>query len=203
MRLLVVSEGEHELGTVDDPECCALCVLVRRLLPSSLELTLETRRIRDFRVRIHGKGSRLFKKLVWVLRQAERENFDAICVLIDQDRANDRRDAINNAQTTPLATIQRAIGLAVQTFDAWFLADQNALGQVLKNQVPRQPDPESQRDPKSQIQELMTTTGFQESQRRLYHMLAGIIDLDKLSHRCPTGFAPFAQRVRQLGHEAV
>ena len=198
MRVLIVSEGEHELGTPAEPDCCALCELIRRLLPPEPEVSIETRRIRDFRNHVHGKGSGLFKKLIHILQQAQRQGFDALCLLIDQDEQKSRRNDINLAQQYQQVTIPRALGLAVQTFDAWFLADHQVLGEVLGQRIPLQPCPEQLRNPKAEIQAFLQRTNVSESQRRLYHRIAERLDLSKLATQCPDGFAPFAERVKDL-----
>lgn len=187
MRVLVVGEGEHE--------ACALPELVCRLQRAVETTSFD--RIRHGR-RLHGKGPGLYRKAVGWIRQGQQQGFDAVVFLIDEDGEDDRRRQMDQAQRTELSTLPRACGVAIRTFDAWFLADEQGLSRVLGTEIQRQPEPERERNPKDRCQDLVNRSAAIGSLGELYAKLAESLDLDILAERCPQGFAPFAERVRSL-----
>jgi hypothetical protein len=156
--------------------------------------------IRDSRVgALHGKGRGYFKRALRWMRQATRDGFDALVLLIDEDGDPDRIGQIAEAQEHwSMSDIPRALGVAIRTFDAWFLADEQAITAVLGGPVQRQPDPEREQTPKDRCRSLVDNAGSGVALRDLYRELSEQIDLTKLEARCPRGFAPFAARVRDL-----
>ncbi|MCG8509948.1 MAG: DUF4276 family protein [Rhodospirillales bacterium] len=191
MRVLVVGEGPNEEA--------ALPVFVQRLCEATVEM--EFRKVSDpgF-ARIHGRGPGFFKRTLGWIRQAEREQFDALVFLIDQDGDNNRIRQIDDAQDDMTFQVDRACGVAIQTFDAWFLADEQALSQVLDQRVLRQPGPEVNRNPKADCDRLWSeSTGVSFAGRSaLYAALAKLANIEILNQRCPRGFKPFADRVVAL-----
>ncbi|UCE50672.1 MAG: DUF4276 family protein, partial [Phycisphaerales bacterium] len=97
-----------------------------------------------------------------------------------------------------LSHLPRAMGVAIRTFDAWMLADEKALTEVLGDNVNRQPDPETIRDPKQRCADLLTERGSQMSQSEMYAQVLDTIDIEVLCDRCQRGFKPFAARVRTI-----
>ncbi|MEO8497899.1 MAG: DUF4276 family protein [Planctomycetota bacterium] len=195
--VLIVAEGEHELSG-RTPEA-ALITLVRRLLGDGIELQVNAKRIRELKGHMHpGRGDRLGRKFVGIVRLAEREGFDAVIILIDHDGDNNRLNSAKFAQDATITSFPRAIGIAVRKFDAWFLADETALSKVLCRNVDRQPDPEGIFDPKSVCRSLRDSTGGEKRLRDLYSELAAVVNLQTLGERCPVGFAVFAKRVESL-----
>lgn len=194
---LIVAEGVHELSG-GDPDA-ALPTLVRRLLSDEIELQARSKRICELKVHMHpGRGDRLGRKFIGIIQHAEREGFDAVVILIDQDGDNGRLKSATFAQEATLTSFPRAIGIAVRTFDAWFLADQTALSKVLSTNVDTQPDPERIADPKGVCQLLNESAGGSKRLRDLYSEVAAVADLQILRDRCPVGFAVFAERVEGL-----
>ncbi len=195
--VLIVAEGEHELMTGESD--AALPRLVQRLVQSDVELQSTSRRIREFTGRVHlGRGDRLGRKFIGIIRQAEREGFDSVVVLIDQDSDKTRHQSAAFAQNTTITSIPRAIGIAVRTFDAWFLADHIAMAKSCGATVDPQPDPETHRDPKSACESFVNEAAAPIRLRDLYSAIAEHIDVNLLRKRCPKGFAVFAERVESL-----
>ena len=97
-----------------------------------------------------------------------------------------------------LSQLPRAMGVAIRMFDAWMLADERALTQILGYRINRQSDPETIRNPKQICAELLIESPTQISQREMYARISSSIGLDILSDRCPLGFRPFAAYVRKL-----
>ncbi len=191
MKLLIVSEGKHELSG-------ALLTIVRRL--TGVADHFDLLKVSNPALRVHpGRGPGYFKKAVRCLLYAAERRYDALVLLIDQDDQPERRRQLSAAQDElRLGAIPRAMGVAVLTFDAWMLADEQALTAVLSRQVQRQSDPERIRDAKSACIALRDEAGSDLSIATLYAELAKVIDLDVLAKRCPLGFEPFKKRALQM-----
>jgi hypothetical protein len=192
MKILLVSEGKHEIQT--GGERGALQVLVERLLECECEI--ETRKVSDPAIiREVGKGDGMFKRAVAWMRFAMNHDFDAIVLVIDEDGFRDRLKQIDDAQVTTVFEIPRALGVAIRSFDAWILADEVAMASALGAPVNRQPDMESIRDPKEVCRSLcerhMSLSAF-------YSLVLTAVNITDLETRCAKGFAPFATRVRSL-----
>jgi len=197
MKILVVSEGKHELG--DAGHEGALVVLVRRTLTQSADFVTE--RISDPKVRVHwrrGEGQGFVKRSLAWIRFAERHSCDALVLVIDQDGYAEREREIAAAQSDARLTLPRALGVAIRTFDAWMLADERALSQVLCRETSRQKDPEGIRDPKHTCRELLDGSGNPMSQAEFYAAVANAVNIELVSERCPRGFSPFADRIHEL-----
>ncbi len=197
MRILIVSEGVHELG--DNSLDGALVMLASRLLDGNV--SFERKKVSSSEVRQHtqqGKGGRYEKRALGWIRLAEREGYDAIILVIDQDGDEERGQQFERAQDDRRLPLPRALGVAIKTFDAWMLADEQALSAVLGTHIDLSPNPESEDDPKSRCENLRNEARSQLSPRAMYAEIAKRTDMEKLEARCPNGFAPFAGRVRAL-----
>jgi hypothetical protein len=191
MRVLLVGEGPSELGG-------ALEAFVKRLGLTANEFTPEPANRADLHA-LHGKGRGFFKRALRWMQWAEREGYDVLVLVIDEDGDPVRLKEIAEAQEhVKLFSIRRALGVAIRTFDAWMLADEVALSKVLGCNVPRQKTPEKHKDPKSVCGELQEMSDQLLSQTEMYAAIAGAVDLTILQERCSKGFAPFAQRVQAL-----
>ncbi len=189
MRILLVSEGKHELSG-------ALQTLVRRLLPD--KATFEVRQVKDLPLRVHGKGDGLFKVAIGWLLFAQHEQFDALVLTVDEDGVRNRRRQFESAQTSLKTPLPRALGLAIRTFDAWMLADEVALSEVCRLTIQAQPSPELIDDPKALCIALRDESGLDVGLAEMYARLAEVIRLHILEARCGEGFSAFARRVRDL-----
>ena len=198
MRILIVSEGVHELG--DNSLDGALVMLASRLLDGNV--SLDRKKVSSSEVRQHtqqGKGGRYEKRALGWIRLAEREGYDAIILVIDQDGDEERKQQFDRAQEDRrLSSLPRALGVAVKRFDAWMLADEQVLSEVLETRIDPLPNPESEDDPKGKCENLRNEARSQLSPREMYAEIAERTDMEKLEARCPNGFAPFAGRVRAL-----
>ncbi len=197
MRILIVSEGVHELG--DNSLDGALVMLASRLLDGNV--SFERKKVSSREVRQHaqpGRGGRYKKRALGWIRLAEREGYDAIILVIDQDGDEERKQQFDRAQDDLRLSLPRALGVAIKTFDAWMLADEQALSEALETRIDLPPNPESEGDPKSKCKNLRDAAHSQPSLRAMYAAIAERTDMEKLKARCPNGFAPFAQRVGGL-----
>ncbi|HYK89598.1 MAG TPA: hypothetical protein VE398_12555 [Acidobacteriota bacterium] len=190
MKVLLVSEGEHE-------QAGALQTLVSRLSPGNFEF--ESDRVsRDDIHAYHGKGPGYFKRAVRWLGEARKRGFEALILVIDEDGRTERTTEFEQAQKYEKVEMRRALGVAIRTFDAWMLADEQALTSVLGSPIPPQPKPERLTDPKRECRRLHDDSQNQMALREIYACLAQVADIGILEARCPKGFAPFAARVRAL-----
>lgn len=147
----------------------------------------------------HGAGRGFYKRAVRWMRHAEISGYDAVVLLVDEDGRHERRDEINAAQEEQRVTrVSRALGVAIRTFDAWMLADEQALTRALNHPVSRQPEPESIIHPQEVCRQLLEVCSSKSSQAEMYTVVALSADLSVLSERCRLGFAPFAERVQAL-----
>lgn len=191
MRVLIVAEGKHERSG-------ALERLVRRVSHRQ-ELECETDRANRADLHaVHGKGRGFFKRSIRWLLKAEKQGYDALVFVIDEDGHPEPARQINDAQGNETTALPRAFGVAVRTFDAWMLADEQALTQVLGFQVQRQRDPETIVDPKEQCAGLLARSDLGMTQTAMYKAVANAANLETVEERCPRGFRPFAQRVRDI-----
>ena len=190
MKALLVSEGKHERSG-------ALGALVARL--AQHEMAYDQERISRTDIHAHhGSGRGYFKKAIRWMLEAEDQGYDALILVIDEDGRSERVTDICDAQRSTLGITRRALGVAIRTFDAWMLADEKALTEVLETRVGRQPNPETLTHPKEACAELLEDSGKSLSQADMYAHVARGADLDIMQERSPKGFAPFAGRVRAL-----
>jgi hypothetical protein len=192
MKVLVVSEGKHE-------QAGALENLLNRLGGEHHDFSSDRMARSDLpRPRVHG-GKGYFKKaLGWIL-QAEKEGYDALILLMDEDDKKKRVQEIREAQDhNTLSDLPRALGVPIRSFDAWMLADEKALTEVLGYTVNRQPDPETTGHPKKVCQGLLDKSDKQMRQREMYSLVSCEIDIDILCDRCQSGFKPFAAHVKNV-----
>ena len=190
MKVLVVSEGKHELSG-------ALENLLKRL--GGISASLEFDRVSNNTIHaVHGKGQGYFKRAVRWLKEAEDRGANALILLIDEDGRSERIREIRDAQDYHQSQLARAMGVAIRMFDAWMLADEKALTEVLGCNVNRQPAPETIRDPKETCRDLLANSDREISQSKMYAEVSVKMNIDTLCHRCPSGFSPFAARVRNI-----
>lgn len=201
-KILLVAEGKNEHG--DQHKNSALAILVHRLCNNSPMVEFEHCKVNDQRFRRYrprGKGIRYAQVIAGFLRGAEIRGIDAVVFLIDEDGDPERRRAVNDGQTVATPTLPRACGVAIRSFDAWMLADENAIGQALGIPVQRQAEPEQQRYPKQDCRRLQQQSPCRLQPSQVYADIARNTDLERLAQRCPGGFAPFAQRIVELGRQ--
>ena len=195
MRVLLVAEGKHERGQEDREG--ALETLIRRLHQGIIQCDLDRVSRKDIHAH-HGKGQGYLKKaLRWIL-EAEKRGYDALVLVIDQDNVLRRVQEITAAQNDQRFALRRALGVAIRTFDAWMLADEQALSRVLGFAVALQRSPEEISEAKEVCAQLLGNSPTTMSQSEFYASVAREADIDTLERRCTRGFAPFAQRVRAL-----
>ena len=139
VSILLVAEGPHELGRSGEEFAPAdapppLAVLVKRLTNAAGNVRFVCRQSRSVLNMHRGKMmSRMGKKVysaMWFARHGHSETLDAVVFLSDRDgptnksRLSQMRQGRDDRGATPVPC---AIGVAVETFDAWMIADTNAI----------------------------------------------------------------------------
>ena len=192
MRILVVAEGKHELHG-------ALGNLLEKL--GGENATFDYDRVSNNTIHaFHGIGRGYFKRAIRWLLEAEKRAVDALIFLIDEDGESDRIRQIQDAQDSSRSHFPRAMGVAIRMFDAWMLADEKALTEVLDYNIKRQAHPETIHNPKQVCAELLEESQVQISQSEMYARVSCKIDIDILCDRCRSGFRPFAANVGNIFH---
>jgi hypothetical protein len=209
MRILLLSEGESEgRRNPDWPQ--ALRTLVNKLLELGDD-AYEWLDVHELPRRnpLKGEGRRYVGVGLKALRYAQEKQFAAVVLVADADRKHDRIVEFAEAQEhLAVFNIPRAFGIAVETFDAWMLADHQALTRVLKKQVHPMALPETftggkgkPNHPKVVCQKLMAEHQWAGSPAAFYEAVSQEADLDVLADRCPKGFKPFLDRLRTLAEQ--
>lgn len=119
-------------------------------------------------------------------------------IVIDQDEDPHRHRQFDDAQDYAAEPLPRAVGIAVRTFDAWMLADEQAISRAIGKTIQRQPDPETIADAKQRCRQLRLEHDLDPDLTGMYEIIAQNASIDAMERRCPKGFAIFAARVRRL-----
>jgi hypothetical protein len=188
MRVLIVGEGNSESQG-------ALEAFVQRLAGP---LECDCAKVNQNIGAVHGKGKAYEKRAIRWLYEAVKRGYDALVLLIDQDNCPERNQQLADAQEYQTVSLRRAFGVAIRTFDAWMLADEQALTHVLGYTIQRQPDPETLTDPKSICTALLHDCALEISANEMYARVARSAAIEIIEDRCPKGFGTFAGRVRAI-----
>lgn len=208
LRVVVYGEGKHELGAgapreVSRKEMPALARLVDRLLGEPQHVSYECRPFSRVPP-VHKKGPRFARKTQSAIYQAHRDGFDAVAVVVDRDRNSDAdriealregRDGMGPGNYPPCA-----VGVAVETFDAWMIVDGGAVkaaggkaGNSFLGAEGLSGKEGSKKHPKDVAR---TIFGEDASLSERYAIVAGCVDLEHLVKCCPRGFGRFAEDIR-------
>lgn len=202
--IVVLSEGPHEVGDAEGQvgrgALPALPCLVDRLLGEPKDVCY---RPRVFRHEAHVRGYK--KKVQAAMRKARNLGAVGVAVVVDRDGRSNRgrlgelqegRDAMSPALAVPCA-----VGVAVEAFDAWMIADAGAVERAVPGAGGQaHPDPESM-DARAAREYARQRLG--KGLREKYAAIAGVVDLLALKRKCKEGFLPFADEVeKHLGHLA-
>jgi hypothetical protein len=222
--ILVASEGKNELCIADvrekrlaPHEAGALACLIHRLLnePPDMEYIAQsvltpgaekaTKRLRPHRSNsIKGGASRAWeKKALFSVYEARRFGAVGCAIVIDQDCNRDcnRLRALKAAQASLEHDVDFppcAVGVAVETFDAWMIVDGRAAKCAGAEGANTHGEPEkltgkekSGNHPKDRAEDI-----FGGGLTEAYSAVAPSVDLAMLRERCPNGFGAFADDVQ-------
>ncbi|MBN2497486.1 MAG: DUF4276 family protein [Deltaproteobacteria bacterium] len=189
MKIRVVGEGTRDVSTPGKHRG-ALCVLVERALGVPEWVVLEGRTL----PRLHGRGGITEKAKLAVTAAA---GYDGIVVVVDNDGAppSERIQALRKGAQAAKSATPCALGLAIQEFEAWMIADEKALqsGLRLERPVKRQKKPEEIRDPKKVLNEIAGRRVTGEELARVSRE----IDMESLRKRCPKGYGRFEEELKE------
>jgi len=207
-RIAVYGDGQSELGrrvgwgqTCSEPDLPALPRLVSRLTHAPAQTQYVPRLFKPEKHTHRGPDlSRMAKKAIRTMRQATKEQCAAVVILVDRDEAGlarvrelrTGRDSVPAEYNLPCA-----VGEAVHTFDAWMIADAQAVeaaGGSLGGIPLDQPEALL---PERAKQLAKQALGHLGSMTDAFARVAQRVDLKGLAQRCPRGFAPFAGEVRE------
>ncbi len=190
MRVLIVGEGPNDEAV--------LRTLVSRVLGEKVEVTFRKVSESVQTTRLKGEGSE--KRAVAWIREAQRANFSALVLVIDNDNQNDRVTQLDRAQTSGVASTPRALGVAVESIEAWILADDQAFSQaaeVKPENFPVSPEKLSKAKLKPLVDHLLTQSKSSRSSD-FYSDVVQMMRTDIVAKKCPLGFAPFYARLNEL-----
>jgi Domain of unknown function (DUF4276) len=228
MRILILGEGPTDLGRIEADGTLqlegVLPILVRKLIgeapdkkPVELKAKIlgKVRRFPDSSRRMGRSQYGYANKLRATLGLKEGREADAIVAVVDRDGKENKDKIVElNKGRNELRQENKtcAVGLAIETIEAWLLADENALRSALgAPAIQRQPDPEtlaghdndSEQHPKGRLQRLIAQTqshGIPCDFTAHYANIARNLATQVLEKRCSEGFRPFAFQVRELAN---
>lgn len=224
IRILVAGEGTADVGSnhlLDSPaeeaegRIGAIRVFVERILRESFVRNpppIESGAERLSTIGRRHKANGFDGKVKAVIKEARIRGYDSLAVVVDRDRTarGERWELLEKGRTDALAAGEplaerTAIGVAIETVEAWLLADVLALNQALELDPPaEQPTapeeldgpPRTDRHPKIVLGKIIaramnaTAPSLEEIARRAR--------LDMVEKACPKGFGAFAESVRGL-----
>ena len=207
MRILVLSEGRHESGNwigggvfTCDGAVPALPRLVHRLLQRD-DISFSCERLHDVRAQ-RGKGNRWGRKVKAAIRHASAQGFDAAIVVVDRDGCHDADRQVpmrlaKDELDADGSLARCAVGTPVESFDAWMIADADAIEAAGGDKSKACLAPEDLAHPKDRADEVFDTVDGKGLGAK-YPIVAQCADLEMLEHWCPRGFKPFAQDVKAI-----
>ncbi|MFP4435407.1 MAG: hypothetical protein ACLFTN_13165, partial [Phycisphaerae bacterium] len=207
-RILIYCEGKNEHGGCWDEERVgmdhpgALPRLVNRLLPEAADWSFCCKPWKNVKAP-QGKGPLLARKTMVAMTRGGLDGFDAVVVVMDRDRVRSRlndlatgRDDSSSDISSPF--VPCAVGVAVETFDAWMIVDGGAAKCAGAEGANTHGEPEkltgkekSGNHPKDRAEDI-----FGGGLTEAYSAVAPSVDLDMLRERCPNGFGAFADDVQ-------
>lgn len=209
LRVLVLGDGANELGRefgrlLSADHLPALPRIVHRLLGEPGNVLYEPGVFRQVE-HGRGKGKAFEKKTKAAILLAKHNGHHAVVIVRDRDRSPSaekvdpiirKRDSMIRPDLPPCA-----VGCAIETFDAWMIADGRAVHAAGGDPGKTHRSPESLdgkegtgRHPKDVAAEVF---GSKKGLGDKYAVVAANADLPLLVKTCPQGFKPFADEVRE------
>lgn len=202
-RMVVYGEGTHEIGTLEEDgrqgvfraadDMPALPRLIHRIMGQQDGVSYHCRPFKTVK-HTHGKGNRWGRKVIAAMTRAHTNGFDCAVVLIDRDGCGDSERAIpmrHARDKFESLSVPTAVGTAIETFDAWMIADHAAIQRCGGSPKGVSGCPEHLKDAKQVARQAMG-----DCLADCYREVAKTIDLDKLAKTCPQGFGAFRADIR-------
>ncbi|HDY66014.1 MAG TPA: hypothetical protein ENH84_07280 [Phycisphaerae bacterium] len=207
LRILIFGDGENELGKIEteyapSDDLPALPRLIHRVLGEPAQTTYTTKKFKKIKA-AHGRGGKWAKKTKRAIEDARKGGYQGTVILIDRDRKSsaERLGPLTDARDAMLACC--AVGNAVETFDAWMIADGKAVREATGKATQSQSHPKPEKlnkdegtgnHPKDWATRIF---GGTSSLTPAYAVVALHADIDLLKRTCPKGFAPFAKDIEK------
>jgi len=189
IRLLFVGDGERD-AAMNPP-------LVKALTGSDVEPTARA----WARLNLGGRGYE--RKLRFAIRQARDEGLHGVVATVDQDRSpgHDRLQALKDGRSQDRETsppLPTALGCATPHAEAWLLDDHVAVRSVLELDAETPvPTVRKAKSPKDTLTGLHTDSPRADVPiREILAEIAERLDPARCAHKDETGFAAFADDVR-------
>lgn len=206
MKLLVLSEGSRDVGGADSAYEGAVRVLSRRVLEEREGRDVAEHEISAARLpRPHTSTKGPAARLRLALAEMRAFGCDSLAIVTDADGSTERLaawTAERKAVAQQHGELPVAIGVAVQTVEAWLLADETAMNAL--SPVPlcsALPSPESIWGPARTASHPKTILEghLKSAQTRVeapYDAIASRARLKHVEDRCPS-FAKYASELRE------
>lgn len=199
MRIVLLSEGNSDVAIGDACTRGAIAILLRRVIT-------EFKRIDPDAVILHGdrlprlnRGSGFDRKVRMAIEKYDGKA-DALAIVIDRDGPENavRLELLRAGRDGSARSFARktVVGVAVEMMEAWLLADSRALATVLST-AGAQPDPETVRDPKSELTRLARLVDKRPGD--CIDEIARKADLQRVCDRCRS----FEEFVKEVKHRLV
>lgn len=213
--ILVLGDGKNELGVPDDKEVPRedvlvfagdmppLPCLVSRLLGEPREVRFFCGSFKKYHAVARGLSSTLAGKVKAAVLYARARGHRGVVIVIDRDRDR-KRNSLRLLQEgrDDMACLPGpacALGVAVETFDAWMIADGLAVGDAGGKAAESHASAEkldgkegSGLHPKD-----LARRALGEGLTEKYKLVARRVRLEELERLCCDGFKPFAEEVRK------
>ncbi|HDY65411.1 MAG TPA: hypothetical protein ENH84_04155 [Phycisphaerae bacterium] len=205
LRILIFGDGENELGKIEteyapSDDLPALPRLIHRILGEPAQTTYTSKKFKKIKA-AHGKGGKWAKKTKRAIEDARKGGYQGTVILIDRDRRSTAERLVPLIDARNEVSACCAVGNAVETFDAWMIADGKAVREAGGNASLSHPDPEKlNKDegtgdhPKDRAFRIFEGCS---SLTPVYAVVALYADIDFLKEKCSKGFAPFAKDIEE------
>jgi len=159
-----------------------------------------------------GSGPILKNGCELIKRSHVNQQPDVVVMVVDNDRTpgherlkilRQHRDTFWEERKIPTRI---AVGVAIEAFEAWLLADRKALKEALglSQQPPDEGSPEgltgrpgSGSHPNEKLNQLIARDSRERGYVECVADIASRTRIDELTRRCPKGFEPFARELRR------
>jgi hypothetical protein len=213
VRILFVGEAGPDTGSerLGESSTGAIPILAKKVIAGRVPEDKIAYGIESGRLHRYHRATGLVRKVVGTVREANIQGLDAVVVVMDRDgekNANRVREFKEGrdcaAREVPIPT---AVGVAIETLEAWLLADEPAIGRALGLETPpaKGIDPEkltgrsgAPDHPKTMLKKLLASDSQDRGYVEQVEAIAREADVEVVEKRCSKGFKPFADEIRQF-----